>query len=412
MPPRATPPLHTRPGPSNRALIVLIGLYLMLQGVSTDLYLASLPGLARTFAVPAATVQLTLSAFVLAFGAMQLVLGPVADRFGRYPVLVGGLVLYTLASVAAALAPSIEFLIGTRVVQAIGCCAVVVAARAIVRDRYDPVDGARVLARASTVLAVGPLVGPMLGSALEVRFGFRAAFVLLAVIAFTLLVATLRQLTETHRHPDRGALQPAAVAAGYVRVLHSPQFRAYTLVSAASYSALFAFISGSSFVLIGVLGVPTALFGLCFAFCVSGYLVGTLVCRRLLVRHSVAATVRRGAALSLAFGLLLLALMVAGLHHWAAVLLPMAGVFLAHGINLPCGQAGSAAPFPQLAGAAAGMFGFLMMGVAAAIGALIGATHDGTVYPMAMTVAACTVVIFLAAWFGVGALRSPSPEGR
>jgi DHA1 family bicyclomycin/chloramphenicol resistance-like MFS transporter len=411
MPPRATSSTHTRPGPSQRALIVLVGLYLMLQGLSTDLYLASLPGLARAFAVPPSTVQLTLSAFVLAFGAMQLVLGPVADRYGRYPVLVGGLALYTLASIAAALAPSIEFLIGTRVAQAVGCCGVVVAARAVVRDRYDPVDGARVLAQASTVLAIGPLVGPMLGSALEVRFGFRAAFVLLAVIACSMLVATLRRLTETHRQPDRGALRPAAIAGGYVRVLRSAQFRAYTLLSAASYAALFAFISGSSFVLIGVLGVPTALFGLCFAFCVSGYLVGTLVCRRLLARHSVAATVRRGAALSLAFGLLLLTLMVAGPHHWAAVLLPMAGIFLAHGINLPCGQAGSAAPFPELAGAAAGMFGFLMMAVAAAVGAVIGATHDGTVYPMAMTVVACTVVIFLAAWLGVGGLRSAPQTG-
>jgi len=396
---------QARRKPSERALIVLIGLYLMLQSVSTDLYLASLPGLARTFAVPAATVQLTLSAFVLAFGAMQLVLGPVSDRYGRYPVLVAGLVLYAAASAAAALAPSIDLLIGARVAQAIGCCGVVVAARAIVRDSYDPVDGARVLARASSILAIGPLLGPVLGSVLEVRYGFRGAFVVLTAIACALLVATLRQLGETHPRPEPGTLRPAAIAAGYLRVLRSPQFRAYTLVASGSYAALFAFISGSSFVLIGVLGVPTALYGFAFAFCVSGYLAGTFACRRLLARHSVAATVRRGAALALASGLLLLALMFAGFQHWAGLLLPTAGVFAAHGILLPCSQAGSAAPFPRLAGAAAGMFGFLLMAVAAVVGALIGASHDGTVYPLALTIAACTVVTYAAAWKGVGGLR-------
>jgi DHA1 family bicyclomycin/chloramphenicol resistance-like MFS transporter len=402
MPPRDRAVPRARNSPSERALVVLIGLYLMLQAVSTDLYLASLPGLARTFAVPAATVQLTLSAFVLAFGTMQLVLGPVSDRYGRHPVLIGGLVLYTLASVAAALAPTIDFLIGARVGQGVGCCAVVVAARAVVRDCYDAADGARILARALSILALGPLLGPVLGSALEVRFGFRGAFVALALVSCTLLVATLRYLSETHVRPDRGALRPPQIASRYLGVLRSTPFRVYTLVGAASYAALFAFISGSPFVLIDVLGVPTGLFGFCFAFCVSGYLTGTFACRRLLARHGLAGAVRRGAVLSLASGLALLTLMVAGVHHWAAVLLPTAGVFAAHGINLPCSQAGSAAPFPHHAGAAAGMFGFLLMAVAALVGAAIGASHDGTVYPMTVAIAACAVVTFLAAWTGLG----------
>lgn len=391
--------------PRERTLIVLIGCYLMLQALSTDLYLASLPGLVRTFSVPVATVQLTLSAFVLAFGCTQLVLGPVTDRYGRYPVLVGGLAVYAAASAAAALAVSIEMLIGARVAQAIGCCGVVVAARAIVRDLYPPAQGARVLAQAATVLAVGPLVGPLLGSALEVRFGFRAIFVVLVAITAALLVATLRKLGETHRLRGSATLHPRQIATDYATVLRSRQFRAYTLVSAASYAALFAFISGSSFVLIGVLGVPTAWYGACFAFVVAGYLAGTLLCRRLLARHGVAGAIRRGATLSLVSGAALIGLMGAGVHHWIAVLLPTAGIFTAHGINLPCGQAGSAAPFPQLAGAAAGMYGFLLMAIAAPLGVLIGATHNGTVYPMAIAIACCAAVTFAGARFGVGRLE-------
>lgn len=385
-------------------LIVLIGCYLMLQAVSTDLYLASLPGLVTTFSVPIATVQLTLSAFVLAFGCAQLVLGPVADRFGRHPVLIGGLGTYVAASAAAALSVSIEMLILARVAQAIGCCGVVVAARAIVRDLYAPREGARVLAQAATVLAMGPLFGPLLGSALEVRFGFRAIFVVLAAFAAVLLAVTVKRLGETHRTHGGATLHPRQIAADYATVLRSRQFRAYTLVSAASYAALFAFISGSSFVLIGVLGVPTAWYGACFAVVVAGYLAGTLLCRRLLARHGVAGAIRRGATLSLVSGLVLIGLMVAGIHHWIAVLVPTAGIFTAHGINLPCGQAGSAAPFPQLAGAAAGMYGFLLMAIAAPLGVLIGATHNGTVYPMAIAIAGSAAVTFIGARLGVARL--------
>lgn len=390
--------------PSERVLITLIGCYMMLQAISTDLYLASLPGLARTFAVPASTVALTLSVFVLVYGAMQLVLGPVSDRYGRYPVLVGGLVLYALASVAAALAPSIDVLIAARALQATGCCGVVVAARAVVRDAYAPAAGARVLAQASSILALGPLFGPMLGSVLEVRYGFRGAFVLLTLLSVALLAATLWLRLETHTAPDPHALRPRALAVAYVSVLRSAPFRRYTLVAAASYANLFAFISGSSFVLIGVLGVPTALYGFCFAFCVCGYLAGTLACRRLLARLGLARALQRGAALSLAASLALCALALAGVHHWVALLLPTFGIFAGHGVNFPCSQAGSVAPFPRLAGAAAGMFGFLLMAAAAGIGTLIGATHNGTVYPLVLTMGGCGILTFAAARLGVGRL--------
>lgn len=367
----------------------------MLQAVSTDLYLASLPGLTRTFAASIATVQLTLSVWIAAFGVMQLVAGPMSDRYGRRSVLTAGLGLYAAASIGCALAPSIEMLIVARFFQAIGCCAVVVVARATIRDVYDPIAGARTLAQASTVLAVGAILGPILGSFLEVRFGHRAAFVALTVFATALLVVTLARLAETNHERDPAATRPRALAANYRRVLRSPEFRAYTLVACASYGGLFAFISGSSFVLIRVLSVPTGHFGFGFAFCVSGYLIGTIVCRLLLSRMTVPRTLRTGAVLALVGGLTMVVLAGAGIHHWAALLGPAFVFFLAHGINFPCGQAGSVAPFPRLAGAAAGLFGFLVMAVAALTGSWIGATYNGTVYPLAVTIAVYAVVVFV-----------------
>jgi DHA1 family bicyclomycin/chloramphenicol resistance-like MFS transporter len=399
------------PGIGHRTLVALIGGLLMLQAVSTDLYLASLPGLTRTFAASTATVQLTLSVWITAFGAMQLVAGPLSDRYGRRPLLTGGLCLYALASIGCALAPSIGLLIAARLFQAVGCCAVVVVARAVIRDVYEPREGATALAQASTVLAVGPIFGPILGSYLEVRFGHRAAFVTLALYAVLLLIATLPKLAETNRHHDAAATRPRALVATYRRVLRSPEFRAYTLIACASYGGLFAFISGSSFVLTGMLGVPTEHFGYAYAFCVCGYLAGTFICRALLARMTIERALRVGAVVALGSGVGFAGLVGAGVHHWAAIVGPAFVFFLAHGINFPCGQIGSVAPFPRHAGAAAGLFGCGVMAIAAATGVALGAMDNGTVYPLALTMAAYALALF-AIVFGVITRLDARAAGR
>jgi DHA1 family bicyclomycin/chloramphenicol resistance-like MFS transporter len=391
--------------------VVLIGCFLMLQPLSTDFYLASLPGLARTFAASVATIQLTLSVFIIAFGTMQLVIGPLSDRHGRYPVTIAGIALYAAASIACAAAPSIETLIVARFFQAIGCCTVVVVARAVIRDMFDPLTGAKVMAQASTLLAIGPLFGPILGSFLEVRFGFRAAFVVLTVFSGALLVATLAWLPETNPHPDATATRPGALLRNYARVLRSPHFLSYALVGAASYGGLFAFISGSPFVLIGVLGVPTAWFGFCFAFCVVGYLLGTIACRHLLARRGIVRTLKLSACVSAAGGMAMAALAVVGLQHWAAILLPQFVFMFAHGINFPCAQAGAVAPFPRQAGAAAGVLGFLTMALAALVGWWIGASNDGTVYPLAFTIATAGLGVLATVWGWVVRLPGAATRG-
>ena len=148
-------PLH------ERGITILVGLFMMLQPLATDLYLASLPGLSSRFDVPPSTVQLTLSVFIAAFGAMQLVSGPMSDRWGRRPVLLAGVALYVVASLACAASPGIGLLIVARFAQAIGCCTVVVVSRAIIRDTFEPAAGARALALASTLLSIGPVAGPI-----------------------------------------------------------------------------------------------------------------------------------------------------------------------------------------------------------------------------------------------------------
>lgn len=382
---------------SPTTILWLIAGCLMLQPLSTDLYLASLPHLAEDFAVTPAAVQQTLSLFVIGFGVAQLISGPLSDRHGRRPVALGGLAVYIGASLACALAPTLDLLIVARFVQAIGCCTAAVVARALIRDAFTPAEGAKMMARASTLLSLAPLIGPVLGGYLQVAFGWRAAFVFHTAFGLVLLAAAVRFLVETnhHRNPDATRLVgPNGLLAVYRRIASADLFWAYTLPGALSYAAIFSFISGSSFVLIKVLGVSTEAYGYCFAFGVSGYLLGTLACRRLLGRIGLARSVGIGTALTLGAGLLFAVLVLAGVRHWTVVVGCLFLTMFAHGINFPCAQTGAVSPFPREAGAAAGLLGFFTMSAALVTGTWVGFSHDGTLQPLALTSVVIGLLLF------------------
>ncbi len=379
---------------SPATILWLIAGCLMLQPLSTDLYLASLPHLATDFGVTPAAVQQTLSLFVIGFGVAQLISGPLSDRFGRRPVVLWGLGIYIAASLACALAPNLDLLIAARFVQAVGCCTAAVVARALIRDVYAPAEGAKMLAKASSLLSLAPIFGPVLGGYLQVWFGWRAAFFFHTFFCGVLLLSAGRFLVETNLQPNLAAMRPRGLIGVYRRIASADFFWAFALPGALSYAAIFSFISGSSFLLIDVLGVPTDLYGYCFGFGVSGYLLGTLVCRRLLTRLGLARSVMVGASLSLFSGLLFLVLVSAGIAHWTVVVGCLFLTMGAHGINFPCAQSGAIAPFPREAGAAAGLLGFFTMVVALVTGTWVGMSHNGTLLPLAATSAMIGLLLF------------------
>ncbi len=379
------------------SLLFLLVAFIGLQPFSTDMYLATLPALTDAFATTPAAVQLTLSVFMAGFAGAQLIAGPLSDRFGRRPVALWGLSLYTIASFAGALAPSLPVLIFARLIQAFGVCCTIVCSRAIVRDRYDVTAGAQVMARALTWMSLVPIVGPILGAFLLTAFGWRSNFVVMVLGGTMVLAGTWRWLPETNHERDPHATDPGPLIANYLRIARSSQFWAFTLMATLSYGALFSFISGSSFVVIRVLGIAPQYFGFAFAFIVSGYLVGTWLTRWMLPIVGLYGSLYRGALLSCASGAVMAALALAGVHSLAALLLPMAGVMIAHAIVQSCAQVGAAGPFPRNAGAAVALFGFVMTLTAALIGTWIGASHDGTVRPLTLTIGALTLCVALTA---------------
>lgn len=395
---------------AHATVAIALALLLGLQPVTTDLYLPALPMLAAGLVAPMSAVQLTMSALILAFGLSQLVWGPVADRVGRRPVLLTALSLFVVASIGAALAPGISWLVAWRVAQGATMAAAVVCARAMVRDLYEPWEGARVMSLGLSGLGVIAISSPVLGGMLAAAWGWRAALAAVAAIGALVLLFVWRALPETIRERDPRATQLAPLAANVRAVLRNPTFIAWAALSASTYGGLFTILAASPFVYIGLLGLTTAQFGFAMAAGSLTYVAGTVACRRWLLRHGLPGAVRRGAVFTLAGGLSLLALAALGVQAVWAVLLPQCLYTFGHGVHQPCGQTGSVGPFPQAAGVASAWAGCLLALVAFAVGLWLGQAIDGTVWPLALGVATwavitATVAWTLVRWHGAPALR-------
>lgn len=390
----AASPASIQPG---LAILVLAAL-LSIQPVTTDLYLPALPALTRSLGAQLAAAQLTLSGLLLAFGCSQMVWGPLSDRFGRRPILLAGLAIYTAASLGSALAPSMALLIVWRVAQGAAMGAVVMCARAIVRDLYTPQEGARAMSKALTGLGVVACACAPLGGLLSQWLGWRAALLAVTIYGAGTLALVALRLPETLVRRNPQALQPRTLLRTWAHVLKNPTFWAFSLQTTATYGGLFTFLAASSFVYIDVLGVSRAQYGWVMASACVAYLAGTLLCRRLLVRLGLLRTVAVAGALSACGGTLMAGVAWMGWHQPWALLLPFYLFMLGHGIHQPCGQSGAVGPFPQAAGVASALNGFMMMLAAFAIGGWLGQRLDGTVWPLVNGVWFWSVVLALISW--------------
>lgn len=382
--------------------VLLLSLLLGLQPVTTDLYLPALPALTEGFGAPMSQAQLTLTALLVAFGISQLVWGPLSDRFGRRPLLLGGLAAFVAASVGGALAPSMELLIVWRTVQGAAMGAGVMGARAVVRDLYQPVEGARAMSRALTGLGAIACVSAPLGGLLSDLFGWRATLVAVAVFGAVALVMIALRFEESVPADRRQALHPVTLARNWGEILRHPTFLAFSALTIASYGGLFTFLATSSFVFIKVQGLTKTQYGMLMCSMSAAYIVGTFICRRLLLRWGVRRTVALAAGLSLGGGTLMAVLALLGSQSpwygpWA-IMGPYYLFMLGHGVHQPCGQSGAISPFPRAAGTASALNGFLMMVAAFFMGSWLGTHMDGTVFPMVYGVWFWSALIALAAW--------------
>jgi DHA1 family bicyclomycin/chloramphenicol resistance-like MFS transporter len=376
--------------------------------VATDLYLPALPAIKAEFGAELSQVQLTLSALLLAFGTSQLVWGPLSDRFGRRPILLSGLATFTLAGLGCVMAGSMHELIVWRVLQGTAMGAVVMCARAIVRDLYTPETGAGVMSKALTGLGFLACATAPLGGLLTDLWSWHAALSL--VMCFGAIALALVALTfkETVHRKNPQALHVKVLAKTWWDILRHPTFVAFTCVSIGSYGGLFTFLASSSFVFINLLGLARWQYGMLLFSMAFTYLLGTVLCRRLLARLGVTQTVAIGGLFSFVGGCWMALNAWLGSQSVVGLMGPFYLFILAHGIHQPCGQSGAVGPFPKAAGAASALGGFLMMVAAFVTGLWLGAAKDGSAMPMAQSIAFWSVITALSAWLLV--LRRGGPR--
>ena len=369
----------------SRPPLALLVLVTATAPAALHILVPSLPLLATVFDAPAARVQLVLTLFLAGIAIGQLVYGPVSDRFGRRPVLIAGLVLFLLGTVLCGLAWSLPVLIVGRVLEACGGCAGMVLGRAIVRDLFDRDRAAGAIATITMAMSLVPSLSPALGAYLAEWVGWRANFVLLGAVGTGVLGLTVCKLEETHAAP--GSVRVAGMARSFVLLLRSPAFLGFAFATAFTSASWFTFLASAPYLLSQVLHEPPSTYGLMILLPMLGYILGNAGVARLSVALGIGGVFILGLALSLASGVMLAVWCLVDLTPWA-LFVPMAISSIGNGLSQPPGIAAGLSVYPQIAGAASGLIGFLQMIVAALGTLLIGQLPQNIPQPMIAVVGA------------------------
>lgn len=393
--------------PNTFAMTAVLALMTSLGPLSTDLYLPSLPAISLALEASTSRTQLTLSAFMAGFAVGQIFYGSLSDRHGRRPVLIAGLAVFCLGTLVCALAPNIGTLIAGRFVQAVGGSGPIVLARAMVRDLYDGKRAAQELARMGTIMGVVPAIAPVAGGVLQALVGWRAGFVAVLLFGAVLLVTALTVLPESVRQRSSDRFSLRTILSGFAHLLRVPAYRVYVGVVALTYSGLFAWISGSSFVLQGIYGLSAVAFAFSFVVVVVGFVMGSAVAQRGVRIYGPERTVGFGMGCLALGGAAMLGSVLLGLQSSLAIVVPMALYSCGVGLTLPSGMALAMAPFPDRAGAASSFLGLCQMSCAALVGASVGAVLGQSALPMALAVA-LTGALALALFLSTRGLRARS----
>lgn len=379
-------------------LLLILGALSAFGPLAIDFYLPSFPALALAFDTDTEHVQLSLASYFAGLAIGQLLYGPLADRFGRRMPLLVGVSLFTLASLACAMAPSLEWLIAARFMQALGGCAGMVVARAVVRDLCDPINSAKVFSQLMLVMGLAPILAPVAGGVLLNLFGWPSIFVVLSLFSALCLIALILWLPETLNSdvepaPLRGALGE------YRRLLADLPFIGHALTGGLAIAGMFAYISGSPFVFIELYGVPAEHYGWLFGANAAGFILAAQLNAWLVSGRGPAFWARRIVWFYLACGAILLLLAWSHTASLWPLLVPLFGCIASLGILMPNTSACAMAGQGRHAGSASALMGSLQFTIAATAATLVGVLHDGSALPMALVIFCCGMLAVLASRF-------------
>jgi MFS transporter, DHA1 family, multidrug resistance protein len=376
-------------------LLALLMAMTAIGPATLNIMVPALPGLVRRLASDAGTVQLTLSLYLLSLAIAQLLLGPLSDRFGRRPVVLAGLALSVVASLAAIAASSIGALIGARVVQAIGASTGIVIGRAIIRDLYERERAAAMIGLVTTAMVIAPMIAPLIGGILDTAFGWEAIFLFIAAFSGAVLVWAGFVLPETR--PASMAQAPGMLVQEWRALLGNAKFHGYVLCGALGSAPFFTFIGGGPHIVVNLMGRTSAEYGVWFMVTSLGYMTGNFTASRLSQRFGVDAMIMAGIVFELIGGGLT-AVLVATMPEGgpAIIFLPQLVISYGNGLLLPNAIAGAISVRPQAAGSASGMVGFTQMAIGAASTQIVTIALAGST--SAMPMAWMLVIVVVATW--------------
>lgn len=381
-------------------IILILGSLATISPFSIDMYLPGFPAIAKDLNTTIDRVQLSLTAYLIGISLGQLIYGPLLDRFGRKIPLYIGLIIYILASVGCAFTESVNSLIVMRFLQAIGGCAGIVAAQALVRDIFPVNKTAQALSLIILVIAVSPMVAPTVGAYTTALFGWHSMFIVLAIITLLILISVYFFLPAGKGPDPTMSLKPGAVLFNFYSVIKNPQFFIYTLAGGLATAAPFAYIAGSADVFMNIYGVTETQYGWIFAI-LAGAMIGATQLNHVLLKKFKSEQIIK---VTLWYQGVVGILLVGGVYYnWFTLLSLIAFLFIfltGQGLLGPNSGALSLAPFTKNAGSASALMGSWRLGAGGIISAIVSFFHNQTAMPMVAVMCGCAVVSLIILYSG------------
>lgn len=372
-------------------LFIVLGAIGALTPLAIDMYLPAMPSIAKDLGTTAGQVQITLTAYTAGFAIGQLLHGPLADSYGRRPVMLGGIFLFAVAAVVSATTHGIDALTYVRAAQGFAGAAAAVVIQAVVRDMFDREDFARAMSFVTLVITIAPLVAPMIGGYLAVWFGWRSIFWLLAVFALIVIAMVLWKIPETLSEENRQPLHFRSTMKNYLQLCRSGQAMGLIMAGAFSFSGMFAFLTAGSFVYIDLYGVSPSEFGYLFALNIVAMIGMTTLNGRFVKKVGSHAMLRFGLCIQLLAGLGLFIGWLTGAGLWGIV--PFVVMFIGTISTIGSNAMGLLlSGYPRMAGTASSLAGTLRFGTGSVIGALVAAMPGGVSWPMIFVMAGCSLL--------------------
>ena len=369
-------------GPGVFVVGTVLTLLIGVNAVSTDTLAPGVPALRDFFGTTTSAANLVFTVYVFAFGVMQLIYGPIADRLGRRPVLLGAMAVYAVATLLCSIAQTFELLLAARCLQGASAGAAPALARAVIRDLYGAEQSRKVMSYVMSAFGFVAVAGPLIGGWLVAWYGWRTSFYFCAVYAIATIAAIYAFLKESR--PADAPTDFATTFASYARIAPSSAFLTYCVTNLCMYAGMYAWLAGSMLVLVDAYGYREDAAGAFFALSSGGFMLGAWSAGRLGVRAGTARLILSGTVCAALAAIVLLALALSDIRSGPAVAFPAAVWMFGHGLHYPHSMAAAVAPFPQSAGAASSLIGFFQTSAGAVAAFLAGLTYDGTAVPLAM----------------------------